>query len=186
MKITVEKLLEGVTKSSVKEQKSMIKAFAEQNGNENKYDSTADTLKHIKRVNELLLDISTEFLRRAKVHDNSKLEKFEKEAFDRLTPALKGTTYGSEEYNKNLVELGEALEHHYDNNSHHPEHYAAGIDGMDLFDLLEMIVDWKAATERHADGDILKSLIHNKKRFDISDQLSNILENTVVRMKLVK
>lgn len=39
--------------------------------------------------------------------------------------------------------------------------------------------DWKAATERHADGDILKSLEINRVRFGISDQLAQILQNTV-------
>lgn len=88
----------------------------------NKYDSTADTLLHIKRVNELLLIFSSELMSRAIVHDNSKLESPEKELFDEFTPKLKGTTYGSDEYKSYLSELKVALDHHYANNSHHPEH----------------------------------------------------------------
>ena len=75
--------------------------------------------------------------------------------------------------------MGEALKHHYAANSHHPEHYENGIDGMTLIDVLEMLCDWKAATERHADGDIMRSLEVNRERFGISDQLANILANTV-------
>jgi hypothetical protein len=46
------------------------------------YDSTADTLLHIKRVAELLTQASCELINRANVHDNSKLSSPEKELFD--------------------------------------------------------------------------------------------------------
>jgi hypothetical protein len=50
---------------------------------------------------------------------------------------------------------------------------------MNLVDLLEMVCDWKAATLRHANGDIEKSLEINQKRFGYSDELKAILRNTV-------
>jgi len=143
------------------------------------YDSTADTLKHIKRVSELLTEAAAELIRRANCHDDSKLKSPEKEAFDELTPKLKNTTYGSAKYKEYLIELGDALKHHYSKNSHHPEHYPRGIDGMTLFDIIEMFFDWKAATERHADGNMYSSLLHNRKRFEMSDQLCSIFENTI-------
>lgn len=149
-----------------------------------KYDSTADTLQHIKRVNELLIDSATELLNRAKVHDDSKLRSPEKELFDEFTPKLRGLTYGSKEYQDSLDSLKVALDHHYANNSHHPEHRSNGISGMNLFDLIEMLVDWKAAGERHEDGCIRKSIKINKERFEISDQLSEILTNTVEFLKM--
>lgn len=149
-----------------------------------KYDSTADTLQHIKRVNELLIDSATELLNRAKVHDDSKLRSPEKELFDEFTPNLKKMTYGSKEYKNSLEGLKVALDHHYANNSHHPEHRSNGINGMNLFDLIEMLVDWKAAGERHEDGCIRKSIKINKERFEISDQLSEILTNTVEFLKM--
>lgn len=151
-----------------------------------KYDSKADTLLHIKRVAELMMGAAKELLDRANNHDDSKLRSPEKEAFDEFTPKLKGSTYGSEEYKENLKGLGEALSHHYTFNTHHPEYYNKGINGMNLFDVMEMLFDWKAATERHADGDIMKSIEINKKRFDISDQLINIFINTVNDFKLNK
>ena len=147
-----------------------------------KYDSKADTLLHIKRVNALMIKASQELLNRAMIHDNSKLSSPEKEIFDEYTPKLKGTTYGSDEYKENLKGLGIALENHYKENKHHPEHWEAGIDSLDLFDIIEMFLDWKAATERHADGDIRKSIRINKDRFNMSDQLVRIFENTVDRL----
>lgn len=145
----------------------------------NNYDSTADTLKHIKRVNELLLIASMELQQRAIVHDDSKLVSPEKELFDEYTPKLADVEYGSEEYKQFLSGLKVALDHHYAANSHHPEHYKNGVDGMNLFDLIEMLLDWKAASERHATGNIMKSLEINQERFKISPQLNNIIENTV-------
>lgn len=54
-----------------------------------------------------------------------------------------------------------------------------GINGMTLIDLIEMMCDWKAATLRHADGDIYKSLEINAERFKYSPQLKQILKNTI-------
>jgi hypothetical protein len=55
--------------------------------------------------------------------------------------------------------MGDGLKHHYSHNRHHPEFFGEdGVDGMTLVDLIEMLADWKAATERHDDGDLAKSL----------------------------
>lgn len=154
--------------------------------NENKsvlgYDSTADTLKHIKRVNQLLIEAAMELQRRAIIHDNSKLNTPEKELFDEFTPKLAGCTYGSDEYKEFLKGLKVALDHHYANNSHHPEHFENGMNGFDLFDLIEMFFDWKAATERHNDGNIYKSIDINQKRFGYPDMIANIFKNTADRL----
>jgi hypothetical protein len=102
----------------------------------------------------------------------------EKDLFDEYTPKLSAVTYGSKEYQEMLAKLKPALAHHYASNSHHAEHYPDGINGFDLLDLLEMFCDWKAATLRHNDGNILKSIEHNTKRFNISTQLAQIFKNT--------
>jgi len=151
---------------------------------ENKaYDSTADTLLHIKRVSELLSVGAAELLRRGIQHDDSKLKDPEKPLFDKMTPILKTLTYGSPEYHESLKELQVALDHHYANNSHHPQYYPNGINGMNLFDLIEMFFDWKAASERTANGDFEKSIDINTERFKMSPQLSEIFHNTRKYMK---
>lgn len=142
------------------------------------YDSTQDTNDHIDKVQWRMKQMRDELYLRGAVHDMSKLQPPEKEIFDVVSPKLKALTYGSEEYKAALVEMGEALAHHYQVNSHHPEHYPNGIDGMTLLDLLEMFADWKAATERVVDGDFDKSLEINRVRFGISDQLASIFVNT--------
>jgi hypothetical protein len=77
-----------------------------------KYDSIAETLKHIKRVNELLIVAAKEILDRALKHDESKLKSPEKETFDIITPRLKGSTYGSDEYKATMAEFKPAIDHH--------------------------------------------------------------------------
>ncbi|MFW6242670.1 MAG: DUF5662 family protein [bacterium] len=143
------------------------------------YDSTQDTLKHIETINILLEKIIVELNNRCINHDKSKLQSPEKEAFDIYTPKLKDVTYGSDKYKQYLAELDIALKHHYSHNRHHPEHFENGINGMTLIDIIEMLADWKAATLRHNDGSIIKSLEINKKRFNLSDDLYIIMLNTV-------
>ena len=41
-----------------------------------------------------------------------------------------------------------------------------------------MFCDWKAATERHNDGNLLKSIQINAQRFGYDDQLKRIFLNT--------
>lgn len=147
-----------------------------------RYNSETDTLKHIKRLNELLINASIELLNRAKKHDQTKLLEPEKKMFDEYTPKLKKCTYGSNEYKKYLDELKVALDHHYKHNSHHPEHYPNGINDFNLFDLIEMFFDWKAASERHSDGNIYRSIKINKERFKMSDQICNIFTNTAEKL----
>lgn len=142
------------------------------------YDSTAETLKHSLRVGELMGQPVKELIDRSVRHDRSKTEDPELAVFNEYTPKLQGSTYGSEEYKAFLAGMKVGLDHHYSHNRHHPEHFPDGISGMTLVDLIEMLADWRAATERHADGSLVKSLSIQKKRFGISDQLDKILWNT--------
>jgi hypothetical protein len=139
-----------------------------------------ETRKHIARVSELLHLVVKQLLDRADKHDRSKTESPEVETFASYTDKLASCTYGSEEYQQFLTEMQEGcLSHHYAKNRHHPEHFPNGVSDMTLIDLAEMLMDWKAASERHHDGNILKSIEHNKERFKISGQLAKVLVNTV-------
>lgn len=100
--------------------------------------------------------------------------------------------------------MQEALEHHYRINDHHPQHFVgvdtdgdgridqnrprtgqvhgnipipldAGVHGMNLIQMLEMLADWKAATSRHADGDLRASIEINAERFGYGEEIKNLL-----------
>ena len=141
-----------------------------------------EVMKHIHKVRSLLYRMIEELDRRAREHDQSKLEGIEAELYGEYTPELAKCEYMSEDYKKLLEKVRPAIEHHYAVSRHHPEHFAQGIDDMTLVDLIEMLVDWKAATERNKNGNIRTSIEKNIERFKISPQLAQILQNTVREM----
>ena len=144
-----------------------------------KEDSTNNqTRKHIAEVTRLIHSFVGVLLNRAESHDQSKMEDPELATFTEMTEKLASCTYGSEEYKGFLVKMKPALDHHYNQNSHHPEHYPNGIDNMTLADLVEMFMDWKAATRRTKNGDMSKSIEINAERFKMSPQLVKIFQNT--------
>lgn len=91
------------------------------------YDSRADIYEHIQHVQNWLFQMIRALLERLVEHDRSKLDGEEKECFDRVTPLLKGMTYGSDEYSATLREMKPALDLHYKKNRHHPE-YGEGAE----------------------------------------------------------
>ena len=148
------------------------------------YDSTADTEAHIAQVAENMRLLAHMLVLRAESHDSSKLADPEKAVFDEVTPKLRGLTYGSAEYKASLAEMGEALRHHYAHNRHHPEHFADGMKGMTFVDLIEMFCDWCAATQRHEDGNIGKSIDTNMKRFGFGEVLASIMVGTAQAFRM--
>lgn len=143
------------------------------------------TLLHTRRVAQLMSLAVQSLLQRAVSHDESKLHPPEAELFAAHTQSLKYLTYGSPTYEAARRELAPALTHHYANNPHHPEHYPEGIEGMSLIDLLEMLLDWRAATERHDNGDIRHSIEINQARYGYNDALKKIFLNTLEQLDLL-
>lgn len=142
-------------------------------------DSVPETLKHIAHVRRYLARLVEDLKVRGAVHDRSKLASPEVEILDEVTPKLAQLVYGTPEYFEQLAAMKPMLDHHYANNRHHPEHNVDGIRGMNLLDVVEMIVDWKAAGLRHADGgDLRRSIEQNQKRYGYTDELKAILLNT--------
>jgi len=157
------------------------------------YDSRPETQEHIAKVGEWLDAAMGDLGYRKAHHDASKLVEPELSAFDIATPKLASLEYGSEEYKVSLLELGPALQHHFEANDHHPEHYLSGVSGMSLMALIEMLCDWRAASERMKqrtdDPEKVKTfedgLLHNKERFGISDDLFEILKNTALELGML-
>lgn len=150
--------------------------------NEEHVEAMRETAKHIRTVQGLLLQVSNRLIDRGIYHDVSKWDKEEWPYFAEATSKLHGITYGSDEYKKQLESLKPAIQHHQSRNLHHPEYWGGDITQMSLIDLIEMLADWKAATQRHADGDLAKSIAINTERFQIPDPIVKILTNTAVRL----
>jgi hypothetical protein len=158
------------------------------------FDSRPSTKEHIHRVRDFLSIAIINLGHRGLNHDESKLIEPEVEAFDIATPKLAQFEYGSEEYIQSLRDLGPALDHHYAHNDHHPQHYENGVQGMSLMSLLEMLCDWRAASERtkprtdnpdQAESFEL-SLKFNQERFGYSDELAVILLNTARELGMLE
>lgn len=160
-------------------------------------DVMRETVRHTKRVGELMMQAVGDLQMRAVLHDESKFSADEFDSFAQETPNLRAMTYGSDEYKAALGRIQPAIQQHYSRNRHHPEHFkckrcpqckaksidieekadhcfACGAHGLDdtfdfgemnLLDLIEMLADWKAATERHDDGDLRRSIDQNAERF---------------------
>lgn len=143
------------------------------------YDSRLATHEHIAVVQGMIGKVIIALTQRLLNHDKSKLTSPEVEYFDKYTPRLRGLVYNSPEYHACLAEMQPGLNHHYAVHRHHPQHFPRGIHDMSLIDLLEMLIDWRAATFRHDTGNIIKSIEENQKRFGYGDELKQIFLNTL-------
>lgn len=141
-----------------------------------KYDCTNDVKAHIALVQKWMKDFVGILQGRASVHDQSKLSNpEEKKMFDEWTPELQKRQAGTPEYAEALRFMGRGLQLHYMANEHHPEHYPNGINGMTLYNLIEMICDWMAVCEAKQ---IPVDMDYLQERFSIAPQLRSIIENT--------
>jgi len=138
--------------------------------------------KHQQLVSKNISNVIVQLISRAKYHDDTKFKEVERDLFVKNTEKLSKMVYGSEDYIATLEQMKPAIHHHHAFNRHHPEHYEHGIKEMNLIDVVEMFCDWLAAVERHETGDIYKSLQINRKRFNMSVDLYQILLNTANSM----
>jgi hypothetical protein len=149
------------------------------------------THQHIARVRQLLGEFAIEMIKRGDRHDASKFDPVELEPLQRMQDLIDKegpAQFGTDEYKLRTDMLGNMIVHHRAKNSHHPEHYQFelggeymhGINGMDLFDLVEMFYDWKAASER-ADSSVMH-LDAACDKYKIDGPLREILFNTARRL----
>ena len=165
-------------------------------------------IQHKLAVLYYILRFCVKLIWRGVIHDNSKFNRKEAVLFSQIRPKLAKSTYGSADYNRFLEELKPALANHYKNRHHpestgtyyecngcfekrysnqvtHCPKCGYGqftkhvtIDGMSFLDITEMWFDWLAATKKHEDGNIAKSIEYNTKRFELSSQIINIMHNS--------
>lgn len=138
-----------------------------------------DTWEHIHTIQRVMHLMVKELMDRMLTHDQSKLTRPEVTLFSKHNEdEVRRITFNSPAYQQKLRRLKPALDNHYYNNRHHPEHFERGINDMTLIDVLEMLCDWKASSMRNKEGDIYKSIDKCVERFNISPQLAQILVNT--------
>jgi len=135
----------------------------------------------LKYLSEIIRDLVT----RAETHDDSKFTEEEFQKYVQIKKDFKEVEFGSPEYDALRAKHAGSFDIHYKNNRHHPEHFQNGIEDMTLVDLIELLVDWKAASMRNKEGgNIDKSIQISAERYKINPQLIKILENTARECKM--
>ncbi len=145
-------------------------------------ESTRDAIRHIGMVQCYLNELIKEWITRSSVHDLSKLNEPELSGYAGLSDAVKGLKYGTDEYRAAFAPFKAIINHHYEANDHHPEHFKNGLAGMNLLQLVEMVCDWKAASLRTS-STLEDSLEASFQRFKIEPQLAAIIYNTIRELR---
>lgn len=147
--------------------------------NDKKVRYLQETRCHVRSVQLYLSEFSEELYRRGILHDNSKFYEPELTGFSENIDNVPNIVYGSEEHSSKLLEMKPIIDVHHEENRHHPEHWDNGVDDMSLSDIIEMLIDWKCASQRYKDGSLRKSVDINCEKYNISPQLKKILLNTI-------
>ena len=126
--------------------------------------------RHITIVQKYLTRLSNRLAERALEHDLSKLSKDEFAGFVEINQIARLHPYGSPEYKASLAG-NKTIDLHFSRNSHHPEYHPNGIDDMGLFDLIEMVIDWGAASLTYGQTNLQDSLVIQQKRFNLDDKM---------------
>jgi hypothetical protein len=145
--------------------------------------NTENILQHKRLVASYMEQVARDLFRRAIERDLSKFGPEEFDAYEEALPRFEKAVYGTPEYIAVCKSIKPAIEHHITTNRHHPEYFGnTGINGMNLVDLVEMVCDWIAASQRGGGNDLMNGLEINKERFHIDDQLFEIIMNTVKQL----
>lgn len=146
---------------------------------EEKYDSIKDYMAHVIRVKKNMAILMCDLEERARTHDMSKTQSPEKEGYDKYIPLLRTAKYGTEAYNKIREDMRkDCLDHHYEVNRHHPEHFENGIRDFTIVDLFEYFVDCYSSSLL-SDTPFEEGVKINAKKHNLPPELVQIFINTV-------
>ena len=138
-------------------------------------------MRHRETVAEFLHNLSDYFRARAREHDQSKLMFDEFEGFARINRVARNHAYGTKEYEESMAsekEPGGAIHLHFSRNAHHPEFHDSPKD-MGLLDLMELVIDWKAATLTYGTNTLAESMPVQRKRFDFDPWQWRVIDEMV-------
>ncbi len=166
-----------------------------------------ETMNHVTSVRAYMERAGSNIFQRAHLHDASKFEEPEASGFQRIAALseCQDIEYGSEEYKARLAAEKPTIDHHYQENDHHPEHWLTHdaamsswsavesdpvkngkcVSSMSALAQIEMLCDWKAASVRYKNGSFAGSWKTNMAKFGIGSQLESVLWNTAVELGLM-
>lgn len=127
--------------------------------------------RHITLVQKFLVSLAKQLEKRAIEHDVSKFNEDEFFGFVQINRVAREHKYGSDEYRASLNAVEpNPIKLHYSRNSHHPEYHKNGVSDMSLIDIIEMVIDWKAASLTYGQSSLEESLEVSIKRFRLNPE----------------
>ena len=135
-------------------------------------------LRHIMTVQALLRRFARQLLNRADNHDLSKLTPDELGGMIEIDSIADKFGLNSPEYMAALS--GTAIKLHRSRYSHHPEYHLNGVEDMNIFDLVEMVCDWKVANQLRGHPEWKKSVGMMAERFSLSSEYA-LLVNLIAK-----
>lgn len=115
-------------------------------------------------------ELAINFIRRASVHDNSKLLPEEIDALSKIAPLQEdddGFTNPNYRLNEKQLDL---IRIHWKHNRHHPEFFQ-NINDMTELDILEMICDWHSRSVEFGTNLIDFVMSRQENRFHFPDEM---------------
>jgi len=107
----------------------------------------AALIRHQKHLAANVERLIGDLAQRAQMHDQSKLGPDEFPGFVKIHHIARENPIGSDAYEMALRDAP-CIHHHFAENSHHPEHHAS-VEQMGWLDIVEMVLDWKAAADTY-------------------------------------
>lgn len=141
-------------------------------------DTESYILNHIKKVQNKICKLIVALSIRLQEHDKSKLEEPEFSLWKKIDEEPR-YPYGSKKYKEKIERYHELFEMHYNKNPHHPEHFQNGISDMTIIDLAEMLCDWISYKDNIRVTEAIDMVEKQSKRFGYSDEIKDMLINTL-------
>lgn len=138
-------------------------------------------MRHREVVADFLHNFSDYFRARAREHDQTKLRFDEFEGFARINKVARNHAFGTPEYDASMEEAkkpGGCIHLHFSRNAHHPEFHDSEKD-MGLLDLMEMVMDWKAASMTYGTNTLAESLPIQLERHDFDPWQVRVIHEMV-------
>lgn len=108
-----------------------------------------------------------EIIERGWLHDNSKFSEEELESLSKINDHHASMRHAGQQL---PVEMQEYLKLHYENNTHHPEHWE-DVSMMPEMDVVEMCCDWAARSQQFGTDLLEFAKTRQENRFHFPDEM---------------
>ncbi len=137
---------------------------------------------HKMKMEEKMLIVSKEFSKRAKEHDNDKLENKEiYNTYKKYFPELKKIPFGTREYFAFEKENFKKVHKIHAQNRHHFYSRSNNLNDINLFDLIEVVIDISESAKQY--GDEAKVMESLKNKQVLNYELEELIQNTINFLK---